>query len=502
MLRAPFYSFEVWGPNGQLQPSEFGGRKPWCVLRLPPQSLTTERTFRADLGVDLAGQPTVVEAPLGPGRWMLRGTHGVGPQGLNGKSLITRPDMVNPVTPGLDARQNLVALFEAYAETNQALLAKGQRMNRLVFAVRSGGSSEWQNEEWWILPIGMPSDDRTAQRPLDWAFSLSFWALARVAGTMRITKFPPIAPPTTAQAAATLDKHTKELSTFEKLLKRAGAARDLIMKVREVANKVKDLRKAIVEGVRQVTTMVRSLVSSIVSLVNDLNPSTLFDEIMGDLRSELNGLRCDLGWINAGSTNLAFTSQTVTPDEIPVLPGRDLRAIAATILGDADRWAEIADANGLVFPWLGQDGDTYAGAIPGKVAGRGDLLTVQQSSAVAIQDPIGRDLPEGGRPGALIGGLDNLVAALSRRLRTPKGFLPHHPEYGSLLQNMAGETLDVSLLLSIRAEASRVLLGDPRVLSVSSVTVETDGMESISVRASITTCAGPGVVAVTVPKTQ
>jgi phage baseplate assembly protein W len=182
--------------------------------------------------------------------------------------------------------------------------------------------------------------------------------------------------------------------------------------------------------------------------------------------------------------------------------------IAATILGDASQWSTIATQNGLVYPFVswpsppGSGGGSggpaaiQSGLIPGMVATPGGVITATPGVSQAILDPAGKDLdPNGGE--SLVGGVQNIVNAVRRRLNCPRGYLPHHPNYGSSLGKWLGAPLTVETALAIRGEVTRVLQADPRITNVTSVVVTTDGEQSISVSATAQTILGPASFAVT-----
>jgi phage baseplate assembly protein W len=163
--------------------------------------------------------------------------------------------------------------------------------------------------------------------------------------------------------------------------------------------------------------------------------------------------------------------------------GDTLQAIAARELGDWTRWQELAELNRLRWPFLHSLGLTASDdeSIPGDIR---RVLNVGDRLRLPIQDdagqegpnlsvtPFGVDLSEDGPARELLRGLDNLQAALQRRLRTPLGYLPHHPEYGSRLRSFIGQPLNLALVLDVRAEVQRVLSLDARVSVVQNVAVD------------------------------
>ena len=113
-----------------------------------------------------------------------------------------------------------------------------------------------------------------------------------------------------------------------------------------------------------------------------------------------------------------------------------------------------------------------------------------------MQQAIGTDLDPTGRLGALVGGVENLVEALLRRLRCPRGYLPHQPEYGSLLHTFLGQPYDVATAIAVRAEVERTLLEDDRVHRVASLQVAaSDSLDAFQVRAEVECAYGAVEVA-------
>jgi phage baseplate assembly protein W len=128
---------------------------------------------------------------------------------------------------------------------------------------------------------------------------------------------------------------------------------------------------------------------------------------------------------------------------------------------------------------------------PGTVLQPGDRASqpVQNLRGRLAGDPIGRDLDPDGRPGVLIPGIQNLKNALERRLRTPRGYLPHHPQYGSGLHRYIGSMLALAEVLGARDEAARTLLDDPRVLGIVRLAVDVEG-DAILINGAVETPLG------------
>lgn len=515
-LLPAFYSFEIWDSDstGILAGALFGllSPKAQVTLRLPPQSLTIEQSYRMDLGLDLAGNPVVAEAGFGPGRWSLRGVHGVGPSGMGTGSMVAGPLSAGRasdgigliITRGLQKRTDLQNLFLAYADGNKERLAAGLRPYKLVFGIRGGPPSEFQNEEWWIMPMGMPTDERTAGRPHDWAFSVSFWALDRVSSVYT-------RPITIRSIKGLLADIQDAIAAVKRLTKVLDISRWPIVQsiragllvVQQAAYAVQSLRTTVLKDVKTACGLLDQASTAISVVRNALNLSTLRADIKSEIHSSMNQLRVSLGLVDLHLRTNA-TSQAarpVTPAKMPVVPGKDLRRMAAAAYGDESKWTLIADANGLVFPWVAwpdAGGNLPASTLtPGIVRTPGSAVQPPSlaAQAVLVDDPVGTDIDPAGVVDAnghlgLVGGITNLKGALLRRLQTPRGYLPQHPDYGSLLASFLGCPFDVPTALAIRADVSRTLRQDPRVQSVSAVSVAPSAAGGVVVSATVQTVLG------------
>ncbi len=189
------------------------------------------------------------------------------------------------------------------------------------------------------------------------------------------------------------------------------------------------------------------------------------------------------------------------PLRAPIAPGDTLQALAARILGDEARWYELAKINGLVWPYIDTSGaggrpDPSLLSIFGKVVGVGDTLAIPMpwTTAPPPLDPIGVDLQENGMLGELVRGQADLAGAYLRRLRTPRGYLPHRPTYGSRLHTFIGKPATVGTVLDIRREIGITLLQDPRTLEVVSVAADLQ-TDAVVTRSTVKTPLGPVEIA-------
>lgn len=498
-----YYSFEIWNHDlSWAVVTEHG----YVTLRLPPQAMTMEQGLRTDFGIDLDGNPTIAEAGFAPGKWTLRGSFGVGEKGLQNEGLINDPSQ-GLITVGLENRLRLRAVLQSYVDLNAEQVKKGEPLNRLVIRIQHGGPSEFKDEMWWILPMGMPTDERSSARPLDWSYSMTFWALLRVDQVVsKIDKINGLALSMLKEVVKTI---RKAIDAIHRLLDVANWP--IVKSIREALNDIDTIIHTVSSGVNKIKTDLKATgdllrgasftVSSLLRLVHDT--VTLPKQAKQDLTMALTDMRLAIGKsLLLVTTNSQLTRQTSAPTPVPVIPGQDLRQIAATVLGDASRWQDVAAQNGLVYPFVawpagGGAAASSSGLIPGTVASQGATLSVAHGGTQApVLDPAGFDLhPLSANQ--LSAGLQNIVGALSRRLNTPMGYLPHHPRYGSALGRYLGSPLTVDSALAIRGEVARILRQDPRVTGVSKLSLTTgDAPGTVTVNATVQTILGQASFAV------
>lgn len=109
-----------------------------------------------------------------------------------------------------------------------------------------------------------------------------------------------------------------------------------------------------------------------------------------------------------------------------------------------------------------------------------------QDAEERVPISIGDDLDPDGRLGVLVGGAENLSNALMRRLRCPVGYLPHQPDYGSLLHRFLGRPFNAATAYDVRAEVIRTCMADPRVVEVASLSVgANDSLDAFYVSAEV-----------------
>jgi len=165
--------------------------------------------------------------------------------------------------------------------------------------------------------------------------------------------------------------------------------------------------------------------------------------------------------------------------------GDNLRMVAQTMLGDAERWAEIALLNDLSYPYI-SDSPMEGSATPGDIL----YLPLNDEEIVASNSTFGTDLLLStdkvnlsyGRGGdlsigadgdySLVHELDCLKQDLAHRKMTPLGTVPYHPSYGSFLATIIGSKKDANWRTKATLETERTLRCDPRITDVTSIIVE------------------------------
>ena len=455
---------------------EFAGVNPAVALRMAPQSLQIQRNLRAEVLKDLGRGISIVSGGEGLGRITVQGTHGVGP-------------FVDVDTPSLgkQARDRLIEFFGAFVLANDERGRTGKQGLRMVWRMVGGGWSNPKDEAYLVWPESFPTDTRSASRPhaWDWAVTLIMLSPFRIE--------PSVDPATLVDP----DALVKQADALDSLLETAtqgwrGAlsvlqdVRDLRSKLAQVRNRIKDFVAGAKDAVYQVTDLVRGSAQLCSNILHALSVEDFQDDTRNALRGTAYAVRQFLGdahlaaeqFRRSGAVQATLTARRTTSLNRPVFvalsPGDSLQAIAARTLGDAGRWVELVTANGLEFPFVdfsgpgGAPGAAYAGR---RVLGAADTLKLPLPAAPGVigvaDDPIGTDTPDApAHAGDLQGGVENMVAALLRRLQTPRGRIPWHPSYGSGLKAMVGGASDVALVMAARADLLDSLHADPRVLSV------------------------------------
>jgi len=473
-------------------------------FRLPPQALQIHRNLRAEVLKDLNQGISIVTGGEGIGRIVLQGTHGVGAF----KS-------AKEPSQGLLFRTNMVAFFQTFVNANEERGRKGKEGLRLIWEIIGGGFSNPQRESYLVWPESWPVDSRSAARPHSWEWSCTLlllrpWEPAMVRDTAKLVSPAKLS----AWASWLTDKISKVTALVKKAKGIVSNLNELKNKLSKIKNAVENFMAGAKEAIYSVTDLVRGSAQLGQSILKAISPADFMDTISTAVRGAVFEVRKFLGAANltaqqfirsgvvASSLTAPRTSSTSVPVAVALSPGDSLRAIAARTLGDSSRWPDLVKINNLEFPFVdfsgpgGAVGAAYAGK---RVLGATSMVKIPLPATPGVvsiaEDPIGTDIPDAQAvAGTLVGGAENLVAALLRRLITPRGRIPWHPSYGSALPSMVGSSESLADVEDIRDEAIQTLKADPRVLGVDSVEVTVDG-SLVDFSAAVTTPLGPLLVA-------
>jgi phage baseplate assembly protein W len=179
--------------------------------------------------------------------------------------------------------------------------------------------------------------------------------------------------------------------------------------------------------------------------------------------------------------------------------GDTLQEVAARELGDASLWVDLIDINDLKPPFL--TGDPSLAGPHVKLYGQLIMVPASSPQATADTDPeavFGVDiaLDGAGRLAAtasgdlaIVGGHANLKQALQNRIATDTGELLFHLDYGCKVRRMVGVANGPGAGLIGGQYVRSAILDDPRIDSVSSVTVTVQG-DALQIRAVAAAIAG------------
>lgn len=179
--------------------------------------------------------------------------------------------------------------------------------------------------------------------------------------------------------------------------------------------------------------------------------------------------------------------------KIRVEQGDSLRTIAQRELQNPVRWTELIDLNDLRLPFI-VESRRPEDRQPHTVIW-GDTLLVPWESNVKKQVgavPVyGVDvmLDRGNLRSLngdldLVSGRDNMVQALSNRLKTLRNELVYHPGYGSHISLALGLKMPPFINLMASAWVQECLQEEPRIASVEKVQARVDG-DALRVSASV-----------------
>jgi hypothetical protein len=173
---------------------------------------------------------------------------------------------------------------------------------------------------------------------------------------------------------------------------------------------------------------------------------------------------------------MSFSKTTAGIRHAETRRGDTLQAIALREMGDAGGWADLANLNGLVAPWLVDDlalagpGVLLAGQqtilIPDGAAPTSGVMDGESVYGTDVALIAGRLSGDASGGMATVTGVPNLTASLKRRIDTHGGALVRHPEYGCLAYLLIGTGGSLSSAQLAAAYVGRALNADPRVSKV------------------------------------
>jgi phage baseplate assembly protein W len=499
----PAYTFlAVDESDVAVSQGEFG-MDPSISLRIPPQSIQIQRSLRSEVLKDVTSGISIVSGGEGIGRITIGGTHGVGEN-----------RDTTYATDGRTWREMLIAFFAQWVAVNEARGRDGRPLLRLVFQMVGGGWSNPWNEQYFVWPESFPSDSRSAGRPHSWEYQISLLLLSPrvfVAASDSASLLSP------ENAITKLSAMEEQLQGIIDAYRRSKVVlqnlRDLKTKLAQVRNRVQGFVDSARNEVYEVTDLVRGSAQLCSNILTACDPKAFLDDTTNAIRGSIYEVRRLLGRVSMTATQYSRTGSSPAsltaprssglsrPLTVSVVPGDSLQRIAARHLGDSSRWIDLVTTNNLEFPFFdfsgpnGRPGIAYAGL---RVFGATDTLKLPLTQARGVvgvaDDPIGKDIPESGdQANFLVGGKDNLVAALLRRLRTPRGRIPWHPLYGSGLKLKIGTPQTMNSIIDVRNEVVQCLKADSRVLDLRNVSAQAFS-GGVLTRAEAITPLGPVLI--------
>jgi phage baseplate assembly protein W len=170
--------------------------------------------------------------------------------------------------------------------------------------------------------------------------------------------------------------------------------------------------------------------------------------------------------------------------QIEVVQGDSLRAIAARELGDATRWAELAQLNQLRLPFLVESYHPED-RLPHTIIWGDRILIPWDSNGAVIPTPVstlgidiklaaGRMVAVNGDL-ALVSGPENLIQAINHRIKTVLGEMIHHPRYGCLVSLALGLPTIPFASLAAANWVYEALREEPRIALIEAVDAYVEG---------------------------
>lgn len=356
----PFYRFEVWNDAGPAPVADLQGEiltvsKGTLALRLPPSSFQYEPVYRAEVSLDMAGEVVVYDGGPGIGRCSIRGQHGLGIPTADLARLFGKDIKSTQESAGFLMVQALERWFEDWAETNKRRYADGKEGLRLAFSVRDGSWTEWQNRTRWIMPITLPTQERSVARPLDWAYSMSWWDLGPMKPKGKATDpAKPGGPADLLGKAASLKARAQALVaplTSRSLGPLASQAQALANGLGDLRSSLEALRRdavGVVQGVRDTAAQISLNAAGIMAAVN---PQTFGDSLLAEVRGVSLDSRQLAGEVMRWDTTLGLTDVPSRAPEVVFQGTGNLQTLAASQGGGIDEWVDMARGGQLRWPY-------------------------------------------------------------------------------------------------------------------------------------------------------
>lgn len=180
---------------------------------------------------------------------------------------------------------------------------------------------------------------------------------------------------------------------------------------------------------------------------------------------------------------------------VPVEIGDSLRSLAARHMGDANRWTELAEINGLRPPYIVESVDPAAReratlvfgdriAVPVGYAERVPQRPIDVFGIDAVLTDRALSVDDGGDY-AVVDTLANLAQSLTHRVKTPLGDILMHRGYGCNVFAVLGMQARPLIAALAGAMVKQALEQEPRLASVDEVRPVTDG-DTIVIYARVT----------------
>lgn len=194
---------------------------------------------------------------------------------------------------------------------------------------------------------------------------------------------------------------------------------------------------------------------------------------------------------------MSFTKTITGYRRVDTNHGDTLLAVALREMGDAARWVDLANLNGLRPPYLTDD----PAAVTAQVLLTGTPVLVPSSAPApsAVADPasvFGTDvalaggvLAAAGGDFAVVSATANLDQALTHRLATRPGDLIYHPAYGCAVAELVGQGGVPAVAQLAVAFVNQAVTADPRIAATRDMTATVTG-DTIAVAGTAVTVDG------------